>query len=384
MRPLLALLALVLLAAHTPAAHAAVRTGTSTSHAAIADLNRDGRADIAVGGPNGTLRVRLGDGKGAFRTPPGRAVRIADGIHELVAADFDGDRRLDLATYTRKRSVVLLRGDGRGRFRMLRRIALRHQAWSIVPGRFDPGATTDLALTGEGASLMVLLGDGRGGMRYAAGNRRNACPYCYYATSADLTGDGRTDLLGSFGHGGGGLQAMLGGRRDGFLPDAPKPRGDTGRYPSEIAVADFDGDRRLDAAVAVPYRSRLALFPGTRRGTFPSRRLSPRVGQHPRQVVAGDLNGDGNADLVTKGGYAPALDVLLGDGEGGFRLVSTEEPGKPERADTNAVWMAAGDLNGDGRTDILTGRSFGLSVRLANADGSLPAPVVLIPPRPED
>jgi hypothetical protein len=64
-----------------------------------------------------------------------------------------------------------------------------------------------------------------------------------------------------------------------------------------------------------------------------------------RSMISADLNGDRNPDLAMTGGAAGAVTVLYGDGAGGFRLQAY--PG------TGVADVAAGDVSGDGRPDLV-------------------------------
>lgn len=350
-------------------ASAAVRAVQSSSLLTAADFNGDGRVDLAASDTTNKIRIRLGDGAGGFRVAP--TVPVRGGAGQVVAADVNRDRRLDLAVTTGAKRVAVFLGDGRGRFRAAPggQVKLRHDPWSVSVGRFDRDRNVDLAFTGVGASLMVLRGDGTGRFRAAAGNRDNACPYCYDAAAADMNGDGYTDLITPFGHGGGGIVTNLGGARDGWMPRSKGPKGETGRYPFGVTLADFDRDGRLDAGVLVPSLSRARILRGDGRGGFPRATLTPKLGKQLRNLIAGDINGDGRADLVTKSGDTVDLDVLLGDGRGGFTRVRAPQKGgsvSPE------MLLAPADVNGDRRTDIVELDSEGhLGVRVGMPDGTL-------------
>ena len=82
-------------------------------------------------------------------------------------------------------------------------------------------------------------------------------------------------------------------------------------------------------------------------------------------VTIGDLNGDGRADLVTANVDSNGLSVLLGDGNGGFGTATTFATG----AGPTSVAMA--DLNGDGNLDVITSNvnSNNVSVLLGNGLG---------------
>ena len=101
---------------------------------------------------------------------------------------------------------------------------------------------------------------------------------------------------------------------------------------------------------------------------------TPTGGANPFAVAAGDLNGDGNLDLVAPDFQGGCVDVLLGNGDGSFQAAQAFSTGP----DSFPRDLAVGDLNGDGILDIVTADSGGnaVSVLLGNGDGSFQAPVI--------
>jgi len=92
-------------------------------------------------------------------------------------------------------------------------------------------------------------------------------------------------------------------------------------------------------------------------------------GNNPYSLDAGDLNGDGRSDLVTSNWTAGTISVLLGNADGSFATAATyAAPNNPYR-------VLVRDLNGDGRADVAVTRRNGAAMRvfLANADGTLAA-----------
>lgn len=74
----------------------------------IADLDRDGRTDIAVAHPDATVSILLNRGRGAFVPAPGSPVHIGSRTHALVVRDVNADARPDLIAATGDRVAVLL------------------------------------------------------------------------------------------------------------------------------------------------------------------------------------------------------------------------------------------------------------------------------------
>ena len=72
------------------------------------------------------------------------------------------------------------------------------------------------------------------------------------------------------------------------------------------------------------------------------------VGDRPYSVVAADVNGDGRSDLISANSSANTLSVLTNNGSGGFTLASSPAVGN------NPVWVTAADVNGDGRIDLIS------------------------------
>ncbi len=147
----------------------------------------------------------------------------------------------------------------------------------------------------------------------------------------------------------------------------------TAPYPQSVAVADFNGDGKLDLAVPVYSLPGLDVFLGNGNGTFqtapPLSAISPNVGF----AAVADFNGDGKPDLAITLPDDNSIVVLLGNGDGTFTAL-------PEISVPNVYAIAAADLNGDGIPDLVTANpgSSSLSVLLGKGDGTF-APAISVP-----
>ncbi len=303
-----------------PAGGAVVALGGAPSHLAVGDFNGDRRPDVAAAlGERDAVAVLLGDGRGGLRPAAGSPFAAGDAPHLLALGDFDGDGKLDAA-------------------------ASSHDSNAVV----------------------VLLGDGAGALRPAPGSPFTALtgvhPHNHGLIAGDLDGDGALDLATS-NQDGHSVAVLRGDGRGGFRPAAGSPFA-VGRAPYPLAAGDVNGDNRLDLATPDVQSATVTVLLGQGDGGFAAAPGSPhRVAARPYFVHLGDLDGDGDLDLVASHDDVRTVTILLGDGRGGFRATRTSETG------ARGSRVAQADLDGDGRPDLLLGGLGGVHVLLNQGDG---------------
>jgi hypothetical protein len=138
-----------------------------------------------------------------------------------------------------------------------------------------------------------------------------------------------------------------------------------GTNPASVAVGDFNGDGKLDLAVANSASNNVSVLLGNGDGTFQAA-VNYAVGTNPASVAVGDLNGDGKLDLAVANIGSNNVSVLLGNGDGTFKAAVNYAVG------SSPYSVAVGDFNGDGKLDLAVANpgSNNVSVLLGNGDGT--------------
>ena len=344
---------------------------------AIADFDRDGRADIAVASVfSATLTVLLGQGNGTF--PASTQTQVDDGPNDLLVADFNADGRPDVAvTSVLSSSVSVLLGYGDGNFQAPVSSNTGFDPGFLASADFNGDGKLDLAILFESTNtLSVMIGRGDGFFGLPTNYATGVGPLSL--ALADLDNDGVVDIVATdpVGH---GLPVLFGGRTGAF--DAPLLFA-VGSAPRAVAVGDFNGDGKPDLVTANEGSRDVSVLIGGGDGTF--KQLLPRVSladlataPRPVAVVSGDFNKDGVLDVaLAQGAPGSQVTILTGKGNGTF------QPPRSIATGADPAFIIAADLNGDGILDLVTANAnresavdFGsVSILLGAGDGSFNGP----------
>jgi hypothetical protein len=382
----------------------------------VGDLNMDGHPDIVLCAyteptdvPDYVL-VYLGNGKGGFSAPA--KVQMSP-VQHIAIADINGDGIPDLVGSNGDSAL----GTGSGTFHKpvyYRLPALNIVTNYVVPADLRNNGLTDIVLQDGDGGISVLLNEGKG--VYEDGEWLPVAGAYGCAAAADFNGDGKPDLamnstagisillgtgeaskpfesgatlaltdagcpvVGSLTGGGAAdllvpsnqtVVAYLGNGGGGFT-QASTTSTPGGGF---LAVGDFNHDGKLDFATS---GNLLALGNGD--GTFQTPvTFAPDLYGGFTNIAAGDLNGDGWTDLVVTQDTDSFIYVLLNNQQGGFTVTKIVAKDGESLIDPTQIVLA--DLNGDGNLDIVTGSSYGgVAIYLGDGKGNFTYSAQLVIP----
>lgn len=199
---------------------------------------------------------------------------------------------------------------------------------------------------------------------------------------ADFDHDGNLDLaVANFGGMMGFISnsvSILKGNGDGTFV-VPAPLVTVGTEPSFVVTADFNQDGNPDLAVANSADGTVSILLGNGDGTFQTHR-DFQVGAGPNGIAVGDVNGDGKLDLVVANSADGTISVLLGNGDGSFQTAVPYSMGPFARPQSVALL----DINSDGNLDIAVAdnQHSGVQILMGDGKGGFQPAGALTPPFP--
>ncbi len=343
---------------------------TNGQYQVAADFNRDGKLDLAVAGLD--LEVLLGNGDGAFQSA-GKyplAIGYAGIPQSIVKGDFNNDAKLDLAvSLNAPNQVALLLGNGDGTFAQATKFSTNSGGTptALVTADFNRDGRLDLMTTDQidcsaacVVTRTVTLFTGNGDGTFAPPQPIDVGLAPTRLAVGDFNRDGFADV--SIAASAGKVFTLL-GLGDGTFRQLP----DIVILPlaanTDVAVGDLNGDTIQDLVVAVDSESKTALLLGLGDGTFGAPALIADVRQQRQSTLTlGDVNRDGRQDIVLghsfccEGGIdLSVFGILYGNGDGTFQPVARYIVPANGRVGLSGHNPLIADFNGDSKPDVVVG-----------------------------
>jgi hypothetical protein len=330
--------------------------GTRSSSVAVGDLNGDGIPDLAVSDDyalGSGFSVLFGTGSGGFSSPNRYSLKVGTG-DSIAIGDLNSDGKPDLTVAVGAETYVLtLLNDGSGRFISPTTYPAGTYPSSVAIADLNGDGKSDLVVgNGIDNTISVLLNNGSGGFNPQTIYKGGSTPVI-----ADFNGDGKPDLA-TESRGSNTVSVLLGTGAGDFIPQTTY----SVVNPVAVVAGDFNGDGKPDLAVSrIDGGGKVSILLNNGSGGFTNTQTSYAVGSTPNSIATGDLNGDGKLDLVTGNDSDHTVSVLLGNGRGGF------SPQTAYAVEGDPSSVAISDLNGDGKLDLaVANRSSGTVSVLLN------------------
>jgi hypothetical protein len=272
-----------------------------------------------------------------------------DMVSVVAIGDVDGDGLPDLVVAGGHQvgSVAVLLGTGGGGFGDATVYAVGKLPSAIIAADLDGDGRADVALTDAGGDGVAFVARATVGGALGAWTSYPVGPWPLSMVAADVNADGHADLViaNNLGGSSNGVSVLLGNTTGGFVT---QPGQAAGPYPMGVGVADFDRDGRVDLVIAdqgpLHGDSTAAVMLGHGDGSFTAP-TTFEVGNFPRSIAVGDLNGDGQPDIVVSNQLDHTTSVLIATGNGAFA--------PQQQYPVTGSSLAIADLDGDGKPEVL-------------------------------
>lgn len=339
--------------------------GNTNTSVVTRDMNADGYDDLLItSGATQTANIIFGGPNGALCAPSLKHSTAAScaGIGDFVVANPRNDLVIAAS------SAVVYRNDGGMQFTQVYSSGLTGRAEDVAVADFNPPSSLDFAVLRVGSSggaawCYVYTGDGAGSFSQQSLQMDAAtATLAQDMVVADFDGVNGPDLaIAEAQSAYEGIYCRLNNGAGSFawFKSTSLP---SGSLPRDLEAGDFNGDGKQDVVVALAAMNKFGLLTGKGNGFF-NTPITFGTGAEPTGVCAADFNTDAKPDVAISNKGDDTVRIFLGDGAGSFLAGQTIGVGD---APTH---LYACDLNADGKTDIAVANSVSQTFSLLRGNG---------------
>lgn len=306
---------------------------------------------------------------------PGMPSLLVPNISDhLELVDVDVDNILDIV-YSENNAIHFALGKGDGTFSTPTAFPVPSNSYLFEIGDMSGDGKPDLVF-GGGHENDVRVAISTGGVTFATPQPYTTLSRITELEIADLNGDGKLDIIVTY-QSGGTISVFL-NTGSSFSAAQSYTAGESSIR--RIALGDLTGDSRPELVATNAESDTVSVLVNNGNGTFAGPVAYP-VGDVPSPVVLADLNADGRLDVVVGAGtapFTPSLFVLLNQGNGVLgTAVSYPVNASGENGPLNSI--VAGDVTGDGQVDLVVTATAGYAALVfpGSATGQLTTPIAL-------
>ena len=336
-----------------------LNTGKGPGSVEIADFNKDGKPDIAVANSDdNSASVFLNEGAGKFSLANGSPFPVDSFPNDIAIADFNRDNNLDFAVANNEtKHLSVLLGNGKGQFHFSPyspfRLRVKPHTHSVAAADFNNDGNVDL-LTESWAvdSVVVIFGNGQGNFNSPKYFKVGKRPY-QRVRAADLNKDNFSDIITTNLEGNNCSVLLCDGK--GNFTEANGSPFYCGDAPFGVAVGDVNADGNPDIVIVdaptITAESKgndgLFILLGDGTGKFSALNGSPfATGKSPSRLAIGDIDGNGISDIALSNYNDKSISVFFMNKKGVMANKVIQVGNRPDG-------IAIGDLNADGKADIV-------------------------------
>lgn len=301
-------------------------TGVSPYGVTISDLDGDGKPDFAVvnSNPSGSISVfrnTSSTGSTTFASP----LDFATGVNsfQVASGDLDGDGKPELVVTNFSSNTI-----------------------SVFRNTSASGSITF-------ATKVDIAGAGLYGIN---------APYSI--AISDIDGDGKPDfVVANSGAPRSSVSIFRNTSSSGSIAFESPIDFATGLYSNGVAVSDIDGDGKPDIAITNAGNNTLSIFrnislPGSITSSSFDAKIDLACGAEPEGIAMGDVNGDGKPDMIITNQFDQAVSVFRNTSTSGIITAGSFASAVDFVAGSGAYTVVLGDVDGDGRPDLVVGNAY--------------------------